>query len=341
MDEDVNYIDRLRDKLQKNKVNEKKAQRYITYAENLINQRLPVIFNNKHLSILLGIKPEILGNYLANEDYSYSEVKIPKKNGTHRLLSIPSKNLKIIQRWILDNILISIRISDYATGFCRNRSILTNAKSHLNQECLINTDIKDFFPSIHLGRIFKVFYNCGYTKKVSYTLAKICTYHGALPQGSPASPYLSNIVCNDLDNRIHYLAKSYEATYTRYADDISISGKNGIQNCIMVVKKIICEEGFQVNNEKTRISFRYQKQVVNGLIVNGVSVAIDKKYLKKFAQELYYIKKFGILDHQKRLEMNKAFYKEHLYGKAYFIKMIDFNKGISFIKILDEICWEY
>ena len=102
--------------------------------------------------------------------------------------------LKYIQRWILDNILSKIKVSEFATGFCANCSIVDNAKYHINKECVINIDIKDFFPSISFERIFRVFAYYGYTKEVSFFLAKLCTYEDELPQGSPASPMLSNIV---------------------------------------------------------------------------------------------------------------------------------------------------
>ena len=91
-----------------------------------------------------------------------------------------------------------------------------NALLHVGKECVLNMDLKDFFPSITQKAVFNIFYQKGYTKSVSYYLAKLLTKDGVLPQGSPASPKISNIVALHLDKRLSELAKCYKATYSRY-----------------------------------------------------------------------------------------------------------------------------
>ena len=335
------YIDDLSDALQKAGKSEYITGICINYADNLVSKNLPVIFDVNHISKLLGIETRDLYKILYSEDFYYREIDIPKKNGGIRKLGVPSVTLKIIQRWILDNILINIPISNNANGFCKDKSILTNAMKHLNKNCVINMDIKDFFPSISRKTIFNVFFRLGYTKEVAFVLSKLCTYEEILPQGSPASPYLSNIVSLNMDERIQKITNKYNAFYSRYADDITISGNYGIEKCIGAVRQIIQSEGFVVNETKTRIAYKHERQEVTGIVVNNNTPRINNKYKKKLLQEIYFCKKFGVSNHLTRINCDKVFFKEHLYGKAYFIKMVENDTGNRFLDLLDSISWDY
>ena len=236
---------------------------------------------------------------------------------------------------------IHMRVSEAATGFCADKSILTNAEIHLNKHCIVNLDIKDFFPSITFEKVFRIFAYHGYTNEVSFVLAKLCTFEGKLPQGSPASPGISNIVCLKLDARLTALAQKYEADYSRYADDLTFSGKNDLQSIIKAIPSILKEEGYAVNEKKTRIAYPHQRQEVTGLLVNGDRVRIPKAYKRSLYQELYYCSKFGVPDNMNRINCSKAFYKEHIYGKIYFVNLVEPEEAKKLFQIADQIDWDY
>lgn len=311
------------------------------YAVRLIDNGLPVVFDISHFARLIGINKSALLSMVFRDDLFYSTAQIPKKSGGVRQISIPSVDLKYIQRWILDNILSNIAISKYAFGFQKNVSISDNAKIHLQKKCVLNLDLKDFFPSISFERIFRIFVYYGYTKEVSFLLAKLCTFKSMLPQGSPASPYISNICCLKLDARLSGLAKKYDADYSRYADDITFSGNHDLRSILEPVKRIIQEEGFSINSKKTRIAYPHQRQEVTGLIVNSDHITIPRRYLRSLLQELYYCKIYGVSDHLQRIHCSKTFYKEHVYGKIYFVNSIDPSKAIILFKLADQIDWDY
>lgn len=314
----------------------------VNYAKRLLDNNLPVIFDLKHLSLLLGIDvKKLLAEIYGNEEKLYKKVLIPKKKRGTRELLIPNNSLKYIQRWILDNILNNMKVSKFAMGFEQNKSIFNNAIVHLDQECIINMDLKDFFPSIERKRIFNIFYYYGYTKEMSFILSKLCTCNKVLPQGSPASPKIANIVCLKLDKRISELCKKYNARYSRYADDITISGRKGIESIIKIVENIIENEGFKINKYKTRIAYKNKRQEVTGLNLNSGKVTIPKEYKRKLKQEIYYCQKYGVEDHLNHIKCEKAFYKEHLYGKAYFINMIEPEIAEKFLSELNKIDWDY
>lgn len=336
-----NYLLNLKNTLEDNGVKTKDIEAAMQYAENLITLGFPVIFDKHHFALLIGRDTNEINKMLSlTESHYYNEAQIPKKSGGMRKLDIPVMDLRLIQKWILNKILYNIQVSKYANGFCKRKSIVTNAKIHLHNECVVNIDLKDFFPSISQKQIFRIFYYYGYTVELSYIFSKLCTYKGHLPQGAPTSPYLSNIVCLKLDKRLSGLAKKYKANYTRYADDITFSGRYGVQNIVSVAEKIILDEGFKINENKTRIAYAYQKQKVTGINVNNEFLNVDKKYLKQFKQEIYYCKKYGVSNHLEHIKCNKRFYKEHMYGKAYFINMINQKLGKKLIEQLQEIDWE-
>lgn len=337
----MEYIDKLITRMKESDQDENYIELCVMYATKLLENDMPVIFDFRHLSLLLGYDPREVAYYLfAHEDEFYSQFEIPKRNGSKRVIDVPSERLKDIQRWILNNILVNYKLNDYCYGFRKGKSIYDNALQHVSKPCVLNFDIKNFFPSISRDDVFYVFYNKGYTKKVAYYLSKLVTKDDVLPQGAPTSPMLSNIVALKLDKRLQLLSKKYYASYSRYADDITFSGAENIVNLIPIVKKIVEEEGFCLNEEKTRYAYTYQRQEVTGLIVNK-KVSIPNEYIKELKKEIYFCKKYGVNSHLSRIQIEKSFYKEHLYGKVYFVKMINEELGHYLLEELEKIEWEY
>lgn len=310
------------------------------YNQRLTDNNVPVIYNLRHLRQLLGIhksaQDRLFGDKKAN---SYRVFHIPKKNGGSREIEAPNDELKKIQLWIKENILDKFSVSQFAKGFVKGNSIYDNAVQHAGKELVVNIDLKDFFPSIKYREIYKVFKYIGYTDSVSKLLTNLCTnVKGVLPQGSPASPVISNLVSLKLDKRLGRLAEEIGANYTRYADDITFSGKKSINKYIELIRKIIHEEGYQINEDKFRLQYAYQRQEVTGLIVNN-GVSVPKKYINELENAIYYCKKYGVNEHMLFIQCEKGFYKEHLYGLAYFIKMVDKEKGQKYLSELNQIQW--
>lgn len=341
MDAD-SYLSQLKEQLVAAKKKKSYQEACLDYAQRLLKNDLPVIFDLKHFALLLGMLPSDLTMVLfVDSDLLYTRRSIPKRNGGRREILMPCILLKYIQRWLLDNILSKIPISCHAMGFKKGCSIVSNARIHTNQDCIINIDLKDFFPSITMDDVFRIFHYYGYTKELSFAFAKICTYDRKLPQGSPASPYISNIRCLKLDKRIAAVAELYDAKYSRYADDITISGTREIRQILPLIKEIIADEGFTVNERKVHISYPHQRQQVTGLTVNGNTVKVSNAYKRSLQQEIYYCKKYGPYNHQAHIGDQHLFFKEHLYGKAYFVYMVEPETGRKLLADLDSMDWEY
>lgn len=268
-------------------------------------KRLKKTQSKSDLSDVLGINPSFLTRilYINDIDKQYSQFKIDKKSGGKREISAPMDELKSIQsalsQLLLDCIdalnVINKRKANLSHGFARNRSIITNASVHKNQKNVLNIDLKDFFGNFNFGRVRGFFIkNFGFElhKDVATTIAKIACYQNSLPQGSPCSPVIANLIAHTLDIRLALLAKKYSCTYSRYADDITFSTRlKSIPKQLakintdgyVIGKKLQSEikrAGFEINPAKTRIQYKDSRQDVTGLIVNK-KVSIKSEYWRQ------------------------------------------------------------
>lgn len=312
-------------------------------VKKLKEKHLPVIINKYHLSNVLGIRWSPLKDIIKNINKNYYNFNISKRSGGKRKISMPSGSLMYIQYLIKEEILSKIIISNNATGFTKNKSIITNAKIHINQEKLLNIDLKDFFPSIHMNRVYYMFkYICGYNNEVSYCLTKLVTLNNSLPQGAPTSPIISNIVAFKMDLRLQKLADKLGINYSRYADDITFSGTISVINeCLLkYVTNIVEDCGFRINEKKTRFASKGSRQEVTGLIVNNGKVNVPKEYIREIRQEIYYIKKFGINEHRRKVGFKNLYYRDHLLGKILYVKSINTLMGKKLLNSFNEIDWD-
>jgi RNA-directed DNA polymerase len=156
------------------------------------------------------------------EEKRYYEFRIPKRRGGERAILAPQMELKILQKRLAELLKKVYKPRNVVHGFTGGRSIVSNASCHVGRRFVLNVDIKDFFPSIHFGRVRGLF-TCqaiGAEGLAATVLTQICCHRGALPAGAPTSPIISNMVCARLDRELVELAKKYKCYYSRYVDDL-------------------------------------------------------------------------------------------------------------------------
>jgi len=312
----------------------------VSYAEMMQMRGLPFIFNVSHLAYFLGNKHNELLGLIKDKDAYYQRFYIPKSNGDRRLICAPRDGLKAMQRKILRNILERVPVHASVNGFKRERSILTNAKNHVDQEVVIKMDVKDFFPSITYERAKGVYISLGYPEGVAKALTELSTYKGRLPMGAPTSPCLSNIVATRLDKRFTNLGNKSAFRYTRYADDLAFSSKErDLTGYIPFFKKIIEDEGFEVNNEKIVIARKGGKQKITGVVVNK-KINIDRGEYKRLRAVVH-----NCLNGDVKEEMKKwgasgpGEFKNTLLGHINFTKMLNSEKGGRLLEGFKKISW--
>ena len=238
----------------------------------------------------------------------YSRFEIPKRNGKKRIISSPKPAMRKAQSWVRENILSELKYHDAAMAFRPSKSIVDNARIHAGSSVIIRIDLKDFFPSIGFARVLQLFQSLGYNGGTATVLALICTDSPrakvvldgltqwaalsprSLPQGAVTSPDLANLIAYNLDTRLSAYAEKSGWVYTRYADDLVISTKAEKPNASGMVSAVtkICEgEGFQVNNDKTRIMRNPRRQTVTGLVVNDGKIRLSRKDLRRIRAFLH------------------------------------------------------
>jgi RNA-directed DNA polymerase len=219
----------------------------------------------------------------------YRHHLIPKADGRLRLIEEPKPMLKRLQRHILHGILDRIPVHPAACGFVPGRNAIQGAARHAGEAMVIAFDLSHFFASIAFARIYSLFRAIGYPAAVTRHLAGLTTTltpkrmlrtpnlaagdilsSRHLPQGAPTSPAMANLCALALDRRLAGLARSCNATYTRYADDLTFSGDSGIAPVLLrAVPQIISDSGFRPNPAKTRIMPARGRQIVTSLTVNA------------------------------------------------------------------------
>lgn len=288
-------------------------------------------------------------SYLLSTLYSkkilYREYKIPKKAGGDRTIDAPVKILKVWQQKLKHEFELLYSPRAAAHGFIKDRSIVTNAKQHLQKRLILNIDLEDFFGSITFGRVKRMLQSSPFNlnHKVATVVAHICCHEGRLPQGAPTSPIVSNIIAFKLDNQLTKLAIKYRFTYTRYSDDITFSfrQKLGVISSTVLkrvdgkvrlgddVIKIVTQNGFEVNHKKTRLLEKHTRQSVNNITVNQ-KLNVNRKFLRQTSAMLNAALNYGPI---------KA---EHEYLSKYQsgylpirqIKKSKENRGVLFVQII-------
>jgi len=270
---------------------------------------LTTLLTRDDVARLLGLSMRELTWWIwaLRESRRYHEFEIDRRSGGKpRLIQTPIKPIRDMQetlRPMLDEV---YEPWPHVHGFVEGRSAVTNATVHRRQRWILRIDIKDFFPSINFGRVRGMFmaYPFDLPEDVATVLAQICCYKGGLPQGAPTSPVISNLICRGLDKQLAHFARSAHCSYSRYADDMCFStGRRDFPRVLAEVverrpvlnpdlRGIVSDSGFAINEEKTRLMPRYQRQRVTGLVVNH-EVNVPREYYRHLRAVLHIWRKYG------------------------------------------------
>jgi len=245
----------------------------------------------QRLAYIIGLPESDIRHSLdsLSRNAAYRYARIPKVRGGYREIMAPERTLKAVQRAILERLLYQIPVHLIAHGFCRDRDIFTNARSHQRARALINHDLKDAFPSVrkqrvranlerHVQRLLssQFGHECDSASHAQMMDLLLCllVHNDSLPQGSPASPGILNIVCLNLDRELFAIAVANNLTVTRYADDITVSS---IENVIPgqvrdQIRSCISRCGWKINRAK---SSYHQRSHGNALEVTGLLIHED------------------------------------------------------------------
>ncbi|MEA5019352.1 MAG: retron Ec67 family RNA-directed DNA polymerase/endonuclease [Gordonibacter sp.] len=305
------------------------------------------IASRNELADFLGIERRYLTYvlYHLKVENCYRKFEIPKKNGSKRTINAPDERLKPIQKRLASALAVHQKHvrkeknikANISHAFEKKKSIFSNAKIHRNRRFVINIDLKDFFDSFNFGRVRGFFMkneDFMVPEDVATVIAQIACYEGKLPQGSPSSPVITNLICQILDYRLLKVASEHKVDYTRYADDMTFSTNSRdfpdhLDRFLQDVTDVVSRAGFLINEDKTRLQLRDSRQSVTGLVVNKkLNTRFEyRRNTRTMAYCLYKTGEFEIDEIKGSMEQ--------LEGRFSFIDQVD-SKGLRYWERLIE-----
>ncbi len=248
----------------------------------------------KKFCAIIGFKPQKVQSIIENIDVYYYERSEPKldvktgefkkyKDGTIKQRVIrPSRNeLKILQSRIKDRILAPIQLPTNIHGGIKKKDNITNAKRHQGNKYQFTTDLRDFYPNISFKQVYQSLLNVGFSTHFSHILTQLTTWKYALPQGTPTSNHLANLVFLPTDRQLIELCLQNGITYTRYVDDLTFSSQQDFRPLLNEILEIVRSNNFSINYRKTQ----YQgNQTITGIDVFLNKIDAPKHIIEKAKQ---------------------------------------------------------
>jgi RNA-directed DNA polymerase len=282
----------------------------------------------KALSGELGMLPIQLELIIRTAPLRYKVFTIPKRDGSPRTVAQPAREVKAIQRWLVNDLNTVLPVHQAATAYRKGTSIKINAAKHVQSSFILKMDFKNFFPSIEFKDLcahLQKYASEKYDESAIHMIARLCSWAPnrspplRLCIGAPSSPLLSNSVLYDFDCAMEVFATRDEVTYTRYADDLTFSSSSpeSLKSYPEIVRKVILSLPFPVlniNTKKTVFASKAERRLVTGITLSSthdLSVGRDRKRL---ARAMFHHFSRGLLD---------AKGEEHMRGLLSFIDHIE------------------
>jgi hypothetical protein len=334
--------------------------------------RVPPLATTRELATWIGIARDDLevladrrGISRSSQDQRarhYRYAWIPKPTGGTRLVEAPKPRLRTAQRRILDGIVAQIPPHDSAHGFRAGRSVVSFAQRHVGHDVVLRVDLQAFFTSVFGARVIGILRTAGYPEEVSRTLAALCTHRTPtdvlatapnrdpldlarlhtphLPQGAPTSGALANLAAYRLDVRVAGLASKLGANYSRYADDLVLSGDRELARAAPTIvarlAAIAADEGFSLNFRKTRVMTSSARQRVTGIVVNE-KLSAPRAEVERLRAILHNCRRYGPSTQNRD---NHPDFRAHLRGRVAWIQSLDPVKGARLHGMFEQIRWE-
>jgi len=247
-----------------------------------------------HLSYRLGFPTRLLEEVADKAEKYYKFILIRKPNGGVREISIISQPLKKIQS-AFHRLLTEIYLPDYVHGGVKEKTNYTNAEVHCRKDFILKLDLENYFPSISNNRVYGLFlHELKCSHDVARLLTKLSTIKGQVPQGASTSTDIANLVFRKTDYRLKGLATKIGLEYTRFVDDLTFSGQNIPCRFINIVKSIVSDSGFRLNNDKEKLRGKHQPQIITGLVVKFKKPRVTRKKKREWRKDKYIFEKFGL-----------------------------------------------
>lgn len=288
----------------------------------------------------------------------YRYVRVPKRRGGERLLECPRPRLLAVQREVLRRWLDPLVPHEAALGFRAGVGFVDHAAKHAQQPVVLRLDLESFFQTVRRPLVVRALLHAGFARPTSQLLAALATHathpsvlrqaspaerarlgSAHLPQGAATSPALANLVCRRLDARVAGLARGLGARYSRYADDLVLSGGTHLardaDRIATTVGAIVMECGFALNMRKTRVMRASQRQQLGGVVVNA-GPSLSRPALERLEATLTNCVRHGV-EGQNRAGVPD--FRSHLQGRVAWVRALRPSHGDELARLFDQIEW--
>lgn len=236
---------------------------------------------------------ELIASNLEKYYKEWIEKKIDKKTGLpkkyldgtekQRTIRPSQKELKLIQSRIKNKILVPIQLPKIVHGGVKGCSNITNAKPHQGNKYIFTTDLQEFYPNISSKRVYDTFCSLKFSPHFSHWLTNLTTWKHELPQGTPTSTHIANLVFLETDLLLINLCNKNNITYTRYVDDLTFSSQQDFQYLLSDILRIITDNNFKLSHRKTQYK---GKQTITGINVFLNKIDAPEKIIEKSKIEI-------------------------------------------------------
>jgi hypothetical protein len=235
---------------------------------------------------------------LESADDFYEDLLLldPRKPAKPRLVISPRGRMRTFQeRFYRDVLLPRLDRSPHSHGGVPGRNLLTNVRPHLGQTFVFTTDVSNFYPSIHWQRVFDLFTRLGCSPEVAGLCTRLCTYRHQLAQGLLTSPILADQLLRPVDDRIGGACQKAGLAYTRFVDDIAISGPFDLKQSGFpgLVRRILAENGLAVNQAKDQFGTAADGATITNLRFPHGHPDVQKAYCGEVVRQLQDVARLG------------------------------------------------
>ncbi|HXI24803.1 MAG TPA: retron St85 family RNA-directed DNA polymerase [Pyrinomonadaceae bacterium] len=250
----------------------------------------------EQISMRLALPVSYLWKLATTASHRYKQYTIPKRTGGTRTIHHPARELKLLQRWLLQNVLCDLPVHVAATAYSKETTIRRNAEIHVANNYILRVDFQDFFPSLKGSDVMAVM---GVNRKklangevtdgdLEFVRMIVCRFD-CLTIGAPTSPQLSNAIMFEFDEAWSNRARDLEVAYTRYADDLyfSTNQPNVLREVLDGIRKDLSARqspALRINDKKTSFSSRKRRRISAGLVLTSdrkISIGRQKKRMLK------------------------------------------------------------
>ena len=301
-------------------------------------KKLRRIASRGELASCLKTREDRIADLVSDPSRHYGYFQLPKPNGQIREIHPPKRSLRAIQRAILDLLYGRLRIPPYLHGGVPGRSIISHSKCHVGMDMVGTLDVKDFFPSTTEAAVTPVLVEAGFVDEALSDVICLSMLDGGLPQGSPVSCLLANLAFCAVDQRIRRICRRRGLSYSRYVDDIAVSGSGDFAELKGPFIECIGCGGYDVAPHKVLFCASATRQIITGLVVND-KLRPTKDFISELKHTIRLCIEYGASWIALSEGIRVAELKARLNGRVSHVTQCDVSSGKRIRKLLFDVDW--